>query len=73
MGKPGVTKGGQIVMISDIHRMQPQAYIHRHKLHMKPTGWTAAGPLEVKTMMEKILLMVQGEENPDNLKQMFRV
>jgi hypothetical protein len=73
MGKPGVTKGGQIVVISDVHRMRPRAYIHRHKLHTKPTGWTAAGPLEVKMMMEKILPMVQGEENPEKLKQIFRV
>jgi hypothetical protein len=73
MGKPGVTKGGQIVVISDVHRMRPRAYIHRHKLHTKPTGWTASGPLEVKMMMEKILPMVQGEDNPDKLKQIFRV
>ena len=60
-------------MISDVHRMRPRAYIHRHKLHTKPPGWTAAGPLEVKMMTEKILPMVQGEENANNLKQIFRV
>ena len=35
-GKPGVSKGGQIVMISDVNRMRPRAYMHRHKLHEKP-------------------------------------
>ena len=33
MGKPGVLKGGQIVMISEVNRMGPCAYLHRHKLH----------------------------------------
>jgi len=61
MGKPGVTKGGQIVVVSDVGRIRPRAYIHRHKLHHKPPGWTAMGPLEVKLIMEKILPMVEGE------------
>ena len=73
MGKPGVTKGGQIVLISDVHRMRLRAYIHRHKLHPKPEGWNKAGQLETKMMMELILPMVQGEDNPNNTKQIFRV
>ena len=28
--KPGVSKGGQIVLVSDVHRICPRAYIHRH-------------------------------------------
>ena len=33
MGKPGVSKGGQRVIISDVNRMWPRAYMHWHKLH----------------------------------------
>ena len=32
MGKPGVSKGGQIVMVSDVNRMGPCAYLHQNKL-----------------------------------------
>ena len=38
MGKPGVSKGGQIVMISDVNWIRPRVYMHRHKLHENPTG-----------------------------------
>ena len=46
-GKPGITKGGQIVILSDVGSVRPHAYMHHHKLHEKPTGWTAMGPIEV--------------------------
>jgi hypothetical protein len=36
MGKPGITRGGQIVIISDVSRCRPRAYVHRHKLHERP-------------------------------------
>ena len=65
MGKPGVLKGGQIVMVSDVNRMQPRAYLHRHKLHEKPTGWTASGPLEVCRIMEKVSRMVMDGEDTE--------
>ena len=61
-GKPGVTKGGQTVIISDSHRIRPRAYMHRHKLHVKPDGWTAMGPIEAKTMLDTVKTMVHGEE-----------
>jgi hypothetical protein len=31
--KPGVTKGGQIIMVSDVHHVRPRTYMHWHKLH----------------------------------------
>jgi hypothetical protein len=34
MGKPGITRGGQIVIISDVSRCRPRAYVHRHKLQL---------------------------------------
>ena len=62
MGKPGISKGGQIVMISDVNRIRPRAYVHRHKLHTKPPGWTTQGPSEVRKIMEMITPMVEGQE-----------
>ena len=74
MGNPGVLKGGNIVMLSDVNRMRPRAYLHRHKLHEKPTGWKASGPLEVIPIMEKVGRMVMyGEDTEDgSTKKLFR-
>ena len=33
MNKPGITKGMQTVIISDVHRNWPRACLHIHKLH----------------------------------------
>ena len=73
MRNPGVSKGGQIVMVSDVNRMRPRAYLHQHKLHEKPTGWTASGPLEVRRIMEKVSGMVMyGEDTEDgSTKKVF--
>ena len=35
--------------------------MHRHKLHIKPPGWNAMGPIEAKTMLDTINTMVYGE------------
>ena len=45
-------------MVSDVNRMRPCVYLHRHKLHEKPTGWTASGPLEVRRIREKMSRLV---------------
>lgn len=70
VGKPGVTKGGQIVLVSDVHRIRPRAYIHRHTCYEKPPGWTVMGQLEVRMLMEKIGSMVLGEDSTK--KKIFR-
>ena len=57
-GKPGVTKGGQIVILSDAHRYRPRAYVHQHKLHSKPEGWNVMGQVEVRLICEKLQPMV---------------
>ena len=74
MGNPGVLKGGHIFMVSDVNQMRPRAYLHRHKLHVKPTDWTASGPLEVRRIMEKVSRMVMyGEDTEDgSTKKVFR-
>jgi hypothetical protein len=40
-GSPFNISGGQTTMIFDINYRFPRAYIHRHKLHTRPTGFTA--------------------------------
>ena len=62
MNKPGISKGGQTVIVSDSHRVRPRAYMHRHKMHEKPEGWNAMGPIECRKMLEKLIPMVDGED-----------
>ena len=31
VGKPGITKGGQIVMVSDVHWIRPRAYVQTQR------------------------------------------
>ena len=52
--KPGVTRGGQIVLVSDIDRIRPRVYIHRHKKrenHFKKGGM---GMTEVMTLLDML-------------------
>jgi hypothetical protein len=72
LNKPGITKGGQIVMISDVHRIRPRAYMHRHKLHTKPPGWTQQGPFEVKSLLETLNGLVEGEPGDGGRQQIFK-
>jgi hypothetical protein len=55
MGKPGITRGGQVVIISDTHRYRPRGFLVRHKCQRWPTDWTERGhgPNEVRKMMEE--------------------
>ena len=60
VGKPGVSKGGQTVIVSDVNRCRPRAYMHRHKLHNRAAGFVE-GPNEVRCMIEKLRAMIVGE------------
>ena len=70
MGKPGVTKGGQIVLVSDAYRNRPRAYLHRHKCHAPIVGFTRQGPMEVRMILEDMKWLVQGQES-DGRRQIF--
>eukprot|EP00957_Ditylum_brightwellii_P046518 3530556-Ditylum_brightwellii.AAC.1 len=59
--KPGVSKGGQIILLSEISRVMPCAYLHCHKLHKLPPGWTVMGQYEVGVVLEWLKPMIQGE------------
>ena len=48
---PGTKKGGQTVLVSDVHHIRLHAYRHIHKLHVDPPGWNIWGKIEVKEIM----------------------
>ena len=52
MGKPGITRGGKTCLLSDVHRIRPRGYIHRHKLHQKT--FNCAGPHEVLLVWQRM-------------------
>jgi hypothetical protein len=73
-GKPGVTRGMQIVMLADVHRNRPRAYSHRHKVHAnfatEPDGWTKEGMCEVRRIIDQITPLVEGEAG-NGLRKIF--
>ena len=71
VGKPGVTKGGQIVLLCDTHRKFPQAFMHRHNLNPRPDKWPE-GPSEVKQIVTNgIAHLVKGNPPKGSFKQIF--
>jgi hypothetical protein len=66
LNKPGVCKGGQIVLLYDQDCIQLRAYVHRHKLWGKPAGFTAEGPNEARMLIDKIDDMIIGESMEEN-------
>ena len=59
--KPGVTKGGQTVLLSDVNSTTPCEYMHRHKMHRNPPCWTVMGNFEVKNLMEDLNPIIKRE------------
>jgi hypothetical protein len=71
--KPGVTKGGQIVIVSDVHRIRPRAYMHRHKLH--PKTFSVQGQNEVKLILDRLdplIISVENMDKPNAPRPIFR-
>jgi len=71
MGKPGITKGGQISLICASNRIRPYAYRHRHNCHAKydEPGFNAQGPSEVRALVEELSRHVVGKEG--NARKIF--
>jgi hypothetical protein len=63
MGKPGVTRGVQIVVVNNVGRIRPRAYSHCHKCYPKETG--GQGPNEVKCIVTKLSKEVRTTDNGD--------
>ena len=59
------SKGCQIVLVSDVDRIRPRCYIHRHKLHFK--YYTQDGQTEMRHIWEKMspLLVRHPTDGPD--------
>ena len=66
-GKPGVTKGGQIVLSSDVSRNRVRAYVHRHNFHPRPDGFTVQGNNEVRMIAEMLREKLCKEEGDGGL------
>ena len=71
MGNPGISKGGQIVLVSDKSHNRPRMYTHCHKCHEKYDGWSKQGPSEVRRLMEIITLRIKGEPEVAGIRQIF--
>ena len=69
--KPGVTKIGQTVLIGNVNRYRPYAYMHRHKLHRNPPGLTVMGNIEVNNIMEGLnpIIKVEGRDRNKIFKE----
>jgi hypothetical protein len=75
MGKPGINKGGQIVLSGDVDQNQVvYAYTHRHKAYEHPPGFTCQGLAEVSHIMETLWpLAISKESSKTELKrQIFK-
>ena len=59
MGKPGISKGGHIIITSDINRNRVRAYTHHHKMHKRRERFME-GPNEVVLNANEILPLVKG-------------
>ena len=54
-------------MISDVSRCRPRAFVHRHKFHDRPPGFTCAGPNEVRMIAEQLEQMLKTDANPNGI------
>ena len=71
VGKPGVSKGGQIAIISATNRVRPYWYQHRHRFTPKyGQGFTAEGPAEARSSIDFLETMIEGREG--SAKKIFR-
>ena len=52
LGKPNITCGGQLCLVSDVHQIRPRACVHRHKLHVEHHNCT--GQNEVRLIWDHL-------------------
>ena len=69
-----VSKGGQVVISSDLGRCRPRAYLHRHKVHDYPKEFTRMGTGELHHLASSLLQMVIDPTaiQSDSKKKIFR-
>ena len=70
-GKPGLTSGGQGVILVDRDRVRARAFYPRHKLQPKRDGVGAQGPNEVLGMLAKVRPMIIGGNQVTGVRQIL--
>ena len=61
--KPGITKGGQTVIVSATNRVRPYWYQHRSAFTPRfGTGFSAEGPAEVRSCIDDLESLVVGRD-----------
>lgn len=68
-GKPGTTKGAQVVLVSDVDWMHPRCYVHRHRKHCK--HFSMQGNNEVYMLLKKLEAMVVSADDTLGPKAIF--
>jgi len=61
LGKPNITRGGQLCLLSDVHRIRPRACVHRHKLHKK--HFKCQGPNEVVLVWHELQALFEPSQH----------
>ena len=72
-GKPGICKGGQTTIAVSAKRRYLLAYHHRHRLQKRYAPFTQQGPAEIKSLMDKMDPIIQGnaKSHKDKRRQIF--
>ena len=72
INNPGISKGGQVISISDFDIIRPRAYIHIHKLYEMPDGGTLKGQCEACYIIEQLTSLVEGEPAGPEVRKIFK-
>ena len=70
--KPGVTRGMQTVMLFDVNRIRPRAYLHRHRHHPNQLKMSQ-GQNEAKILLESLMPMIEGFDGRNGIDKIFSV
>ena len=71
--KPGISKGGQIVITSYVSIFLPRFHVHRHKIHKSPPWFWKEVPNESRMLCERITQKKLGEEQQPGVKHIFNL
>ena len=68
--KPGVSKGGQTLLVSATNRIRPYFYQHRHRFTQKygKPLFDSEGPAEVRTCLNALENMIEGRGDEEKKK-----
>ena len=74
INKPGVCKGGQVVLVYDVDRIRPHSNVHQPKLWERTALFTMKGPNEVRMILEKLynIIIGGGSMEIDKTRNIFK-